>query len=292
MTFVTISRGIDINAVAMKLLGDDHAIFDASASTTSTIASTEPIDFVGGMMNVIGVRIGIWTKSTATSSDATTTDVSLIASSTTSTPAVSLDSYASGFMKSIFSAINKWLADAGNGIRDFFADRVHTKEICVSDESGETCVTKIQLDALLATAGQAASGASGGGDSSPVLGGGVSSGAESATSTPPVIQINGNATSTIEVGDVYLDLGARITAPESDLNLGIEVLLDGATTTAVSIDTSIAGAHTIVYSVTSPTSGLTGTAERIVIVGILASPSPITPSPDTIATSTATSTAQ
>ena len=70
----------------------------------------------------------------------------------------------------------------------------------------------------------------------------VSPSATSPAGTPqaPVIEINGNATSTIEVGDTYNDLGARIVAPDSDLNLGIVTLLDGATTTAVSIDTSTA----------------------------------------------------
>ncbi|MGZ9104068.1 MAG: hypothetical protein ACXW3Y_14535, partial [Rhodoplanes sp.] len=48
---------------------------------------------------------------------------------------------------------------------------------------------------------------------------------------------------TIEVGDAYSDLSARIVAPESDLNLGIVIVLDGATTTAISIDTSAPGEH-------------------------------------------------
>ncbi|MDO8565013.1 MAG: hypothetical protein Q7R67_00060 [bacterium] len=53
----------------------------------------------------------------------------------------------------IWSAIVTKLADAGNGIGDFFANRVRTKELCVSDEAGETCITKSQLDTLLAGAG-------------------------------------------------------------------------------------------------------------------------------------------
>ena len=81
--------------------------------------------------------------------------------------------------------------------------------------------------------------------------------------------------STIEIGDSYNDLGARIIAPESDLNLGIVVMLDGATTTAVSIDTTAPGEHTILYTVTSPTTGLTGSVMRTVIV----SPSPQSPEP-------------
>ncbi|RNJ48649.1 DUF5011 domain-containing protein [Methylocystis hirsuta] len=75
---------------------------------------------------------------------------------------------------------------------------------------------------------------------------------------PPVIELNGNASSTIELGDTYNNLGARIVAPESDLNLGIVIVLDGATTIQVSIDTTTPGEHTILYTVTSPTTGLTG----------------------------------
>ena len=37
-------------------------------------------------------------------------------------------------------------------------------------------------------------------------------------------ELNGNATSTIELVDTYNDLGARIVAPESDFNLGIVIV--------------------------------------------------------------------
>jgi hypothetical protein len=39
--------------------------------------------------------------------------------------------------------------------------------------------------------------------------------------TPPVITINGNNPAHIHVGETYNDLGATITAPAADLNLGI-----------------------------------------------------------------------
>ena len=95
----------------------------------------------------------------------------------------------------------------------------------------------------------------------------ASSSPTSAASAPaaPIIELNGNATSTIDVGSSCNDLGARIIAPESDINLGIITVLDGATTTAVSVDTSVPGTHTILYTVTDP-QGLTGSTERSVIV--------------------------
>ena len=39
---------------------------------------------------------------------------------------------------------------------------------------------------------------------------------------PPVIQINGGNPAIIHVGDSYADLGAAITGPQADLNLGIQ----------------------------------------------------------------------
>jgi hypothetical protein len=140
--------------------------------------------------------------------------------------------------------------------------RVAAEEICAKDSAGETCITRSQLVALLAAAGQTA-----GSPSTNVP--------TTDASQPPVLELNGNASSTIEMGDIYSDLGARIVAPETDLNLGLLILLDGATTTQVSLDTSAPGEHTIVYTVTSPTTGLTGSIMRTVIV----SPTVQLPSP-------------
>ena len=46
-------------------------------------------------------------------------------------------------------AIVSWFSSATNGIGDFFANRVRTKEICLKDEGGETCISRTQLDNLL-----------------------------------------------------------------------------------------------------------------------------------------------
>ncbi|WP_246720635.1 hypothetical protein [Methylocystis sp. H4A] len=87
--------------------------------------------------------------------------------------------------------------------------------------------------------------------------------------------------STIEIGDTYNDLGARIVAPESDLNLGIVILLNGATTTAFSIDTTTPGEHTLLYIVTSPTTDLTGGIMRsITISPAKQSPAPVEEHPN------------
>ncbi len=80
------------------------------------------------------------------------------------------DLEADSFTKSFFDKLIAWFADATNGIENFFANRVSTKELCVGDGSGaETCITKSQLDSLLQSAavGSSNSGGEGGGSSTP-----------------------------------------------------------------------------------------------------------------------------
>lgn len=148
---------------------------------------------------------------------------------------------------------------ANNGTVDTLTVR---RKLCVATSDGTpVCVTGDQIAAVLAAASQS----------------GISPSTSAPTGTPqaPVLELNGNASSTIELGDTYNDLGARITAPDSDLNLGLTIILDGATTTAVSIDTTTPGEHAILYTVASPTSGLTGSAMRTIIVSPTAqSPEP------------------
>ena len=92
---------------------------------------------------------------------------SVFASTTaaTSTATSTQNSFAGNFFKNLFTRITAWLADAANGIGDFFANRVRTKELCVADDSGaETCITKAKLDALL---GNVISGGGASGTSTP-----------------------------------------------------------------------------------------------------------------------------
>ena len=83
--------------------------------------------------------------------------------------------------------------------------------------------------------------------------------------TPPVIHINGDNPAIIHVGDTYSDLGATITGPQADLNLGIHTFVNGTAMTPVQIDTTEAATDTISYVVTDQ-SGLTATSTRTVIV--------------------------
>ena len=86
--------------------------------------------------------------------------------STTASSTIESRTFAESFFESVFARTRAWLADAKNGIGDFFAGRVRTKELCVRDDSGaETCITKTQLDALLS--GGAEDSGGGGGNTTP-----------------------------------------------------------------------------------------------------------------------------
>ncbi|MEK7107517.1 MAG: hypothetical protein AAB899_05025, partial [Patescibacteria group bacterium] len=172
-----------------------------------------------------------------------------------------------------------------------FSKEIHTDKLCVSDGSGETCVTRAQLDSLLAgvagavsatsaTSTASSSANSAGGDSS-TAGGGVSSGT-------PIIKISGNNPARIVVGDTYGDLGAIITGPtEADKNLGIHTFLDGVAMDTIQLDTSAAGEHKVDYVATNSFGAATST--RTVIIETPATPTAnLEVSPPSDATSTST----
>jgi hypothetical protein len=89
--------------------------------------------------------------------------------------------------------------------------------------------------------------------------------ASSTSDTPPVIQINGENPAIIQVGATYSDLGATITSPQADLNLGLRTYLNGAPVNTIQIDTTQVATDTIQYVATDQT-GLTATSTRTVIV--------------------------
>ena len=83
--------------------------------------------------------------------------------------------------------------------------------------------------------------------------------------TAPVIQINGANPATVSIGASYNDLGAAITGPTADLNLGILTFLNGTKVDAIQLDTSTTSTSTIDYVVTDQF-GTAATATRTVIV--------------------------
>jgi hypothetical protein len=128
-------------------------------------------------------------------------------------------------------------------------------ELCIKKSDGTpVCLTGDQLEAVLAASGQsttsAANNASSGGNNTSL-----------ATDTPPVISINGDNPAVIHVGDSYIDLGAAITGPQADLNLGIKTHLNGTLVPSATIDTSAVATDTIDYIVIDQ-NGLTSTTTR------------------------------
>ena len=150
-----------------------------------------------------------------------------------------------------------WLGNASNGIGDLFAKNLYAQnQLCIDKSDGTpVCITGDQLAAVLASANQST------GSGSPAF-----SNANTA-STPPVITINGDNPAIVHVGDSYSDLGAAITGPQADLNLGITTFLNGLLTSNIVIDTSAVATDTIDYVATDQT-GLTATSTRTIIVEI------------------------
>ena len=81
----------------------------------------------------------------------------------------------------------------------------------------------------------------------------------------------------VDVGTSYADLGATITGPGGDVNLGIHYIVDNVEMDVVQIDTSVPGDHTIEYRATDA-DGNQGHAIRI--VHVVATESPPAPAPE------------
>jgi hypothetical protein len=60
------------------------------------------------------------------------------------------ESFATSFFSNIFSKMGIWFADKSNGIGDFIAKKIHTKEICVAKSDGtEFCANGDELEAMV-----------------------------------------------------------------------------------------------------------------------------------------------
>lgn len=136
-----------------------------------------------------------------------------VASSMVSTSSPQATAFAERFMEGIFSRLKDWFASTTNGITDFFANRVHTKELCVSDDSGsETCITKAQLDNLLTNTSNYSS--------------------NTETTSPVSSEIDSSSNTTTETSTTTTDL----IVPEEPI-VTEEVQEDQADTTSTTTDT-------------------------------------------------------
>jgi hypothetical protein len=191
-------------------------------------------------------------------------------SATALTPGGTLTLNYEGLISPIVSAIqelDQQLTDLANTMAGFaqsFTTHILTgddvtanNELCV----GSTCVTPVQFQAMVAAAdaSQSSGQGSGSSQSAPVA---TSS---AASATPPVLQVNGDNPAIIQVGESYNDLGATITGPQQDLNLGLMTFVNGVEMSPVQIDTSTAATDTIDYVATDQ-NGLTSTSTRNVII--------------------------
>lgn len=227
MTFMNVQPQIDMH-LAAEYLGVAGATTTPAAAAAETVTSDTPAGKAAFTEFMTSVSSGIQgALSTMSTAVVKTFDTAIFAST--------------GMFNNVYAKLVR-------------ADKVQTEELCV----GSTCVTEAQLQALLAGAGASQGGGTGGGSGG-------------ATSTPdtvgPVIELQGANPATISVGASYVDLGAVVT-DNVDQNLGYRVSLDGATSTepsALSIDTSVAGTHTIVFSAEDQ-AGNVGMATRTVIV--------------------------
>jgi hypothetical protein len=78
-----------------------------------------------------------------------------VAGTITPLPGSPSETFATAFFNNLKTVIGTWLADAGNGISNIFATTItvhnaNVDNLCVSDANGKTCITRAQLDALLA----------------------------------------------------------------------------------------------------------------------------------------------
>jgi hypothetical protein len=103
---------------------------------------------------------------------------------------------------------------------------------------------------------------------------------------PPIISITGDNPATIHIGDTYNDLGATITGPQADLNLGIQTFVGTTPIAQAVIDTSAPATYHIYYVATDQ-SGLTATSSRTVVVQ-----APSSATSDAASSTEATSTTQ
>jgi hypothetical protein len=120
-------------------------------------------------------------------------------------------------------------------------------QLCAKRSDGtRVCASNDQLAALLSGASggnqSPASAQPGSSDTSTLSASVTHLGA--ASTTPPTITI------TIPVGDTYADLGATITGPTTDLNLGIMTFLIGRLVSNIVLDTSRQATDTIDYVAT------------------------------------------
>jgi hypothetical protein len=148
------------------------------------------------------------------------------------------------------------LADGFIQTREFLADKITAKKLCLED----VCVTRDELKALLDK-----------NQITPAESIYIGRSYVEATSTSPTVAVeiivNGNNPAILQMGDVYGDLGAYASTTDASIvALGVRAFQNGAEVATPAIDTSVAGTFTIVYKIVDGGGSVLATATRTVIV--------------------------
>ncbi len=190
-------------------------------------------------------------------------------------PLTSLDINTTG---SLANLIKEFLANTTNGIVDIFTNRLHTKTLCLQDESNhETCLSKNDVDEILNSINSGTTtGSTTGGDTGDSAGGGSTEDTSTTSDdtgggtgdvgstgdvpptdiTPPVITLFGDASVTLSVGDTYEELGAT-SQDDTDGDITASIVITGV------VDTQTVGIYEVIYTSTD-TAGNTSTLTRTV----------------------------
>lgn len=194
------------------------------------------------------------------------------------------------FVGRFFDRMVAWFADKANGIGNFFAERVHTKQICVEKSDGsEYCLTGDELEAVVpgGTTTQAPSNGTNTNTSTATttdtgtnMGTGTGAGDTATTTTsttpdteaPVLTLVGGNET--LIVGNTYTEQGATA-VDNSDGDITASIVTTGV------VDITTAGTYTITYTV-SDAAGNEGFATRTVTVNEPAPAPAPEPTPDTV----------
>jgi hypothetical protein len=230
--------------------------------------------------NIFGIDYPILTSLLTKAIQDVDLNLLTIASTTASSTPESV-AFADAFFEGVYERLRNWFSNAANGIGNLIARTVSTQELCVTDGAGgQTCITKTELDQLLASAGtsgaiptHAASANSGTSTTSTPLDSSASNGASTTTETgpdgadivAPVITLFGDNPTYVEVGATYVDEGASA-LDDRDGDLPLVYFVDGFPVTEVTIDTSTEDSHIITYKATDA-AGNSATATRAVHVG-------------------------
>jgi len=201
-------------------------------------------------------------------------------SPTTLTPDGTLGLNYLGLIAPIVKAVQQLAADIASlssrvlsleaAVADF-ANSFTTKQLCVADNDGKTCISRSQLRELLG--GQPAVQISA---SAPLVIGD--------TTTPPSINIQGSNPATVHVGDTYTDLGALVHDNQGH-DLSYRIFFNGVLSANIQIDTSVVATDTIDY-VATDTWGNTSTSTRTIVIQTAPASESAVTSIDQVATST------